>query len=1059
MSEQLDPQINVNYLRWFIRQYGENLDELDSTEIDYYIDEIEMLGDWEELFSVWVNPRNASSVKEVHSNSQLDYSEYFKTLSKTNLHTTTNNSFKSSRILRGLKNRMDTLEYLYNQGIEFILPVYFNTKRLAWRHGRFSPITLKTLKKGNYKRIRQKNVSASKRPPLYDFAVQTGAWKMPDRDPNKILIVIDIDDWRKISKRFISYLRKNPTYVMRTTRGYHFYYWTSRWFSKTKVGIGADWLAKGSIAVVTGEARYPIFEQPVADLPDEHADYIYGYIRDQREQLSEAEACERALGMRNTRYTAQRAFKAIGGERNYRINATLYAHRYLSYDALEEMALELAAKCDPPYPEQEARYIAKSIYRNRARFPRKENPVGAHKTGEWSDDKAYVRLSLCFPKASTTFTRHDYEAKLIELGWEPNKDNRIAAARQDIARALENGQIKLIGKISRNDTGRPRNLYQRVEEYRGDTQFMLPIKPTVRNIRLSLMCKLIPDDNLTEIICETMRHKLGVGTDRTINTYATLLTGSKLLGKPLIRRETQQPYISSSELNPRSRQVKEWPLKRGLYYMIHARAVHYRPSRYQKTRFYHNVMQNKQIVLEKQNKGGKGKGGRRSTNQHPSPLDKGSRAFTSHKPCNKTNIIAQTPPKLLLEHPQEIPDETRKAIDAVRKKRLSYIYGALDRPESDYCEISKEFFTTWSLPLRGVHPRIEDEHFPGKPAVLFYYCPNPQCSGKIHTAHYNDYQLPARCPHCDSYVGQAWVKRRNPPEEALIGYPVNYYTNTWQTLFDVMDFYWERRIGKHWNAPFMHPGYEFEVMFEEAQLVAWREYRKTLYTTEQVACEQCGDLIDVEVRKGRKPPQIAQCEACLNAAVQAANLPATAQNVLNPAPPESLKEAYQRLMTLFIDCFGTAPRKKFEIKQAIEEHGAERVELAIWVTHKRKDEVRWHFPYVKGVLENWAAQGHINQGDVEMGKQKRGMLFAESWQHNEADVALSAATPYIAYDRHIDRLDRQQAYFIMLAEEHYGAKMIIEAIAEALRYQVRDWLYIEAILERMKNKPRDDDLW
>jgi|GEM_PF-5681332 len=868
----------------------------------------------------------------------------------------------NASLSRNQQDKLDLANTLLSQGVAFFIPVNAGTKKRAWRGHGYKPIRAKTIEL----LLHQKKGKRYQ----YDLAIATGKWKMPERDQDKILIVFDVDNWEALSPRISGILDTNPTFTMKTQRGHHFYYWVPRWYQKSYNGLGCDWLGSHSMAVLTGSGRQVANNAPIATLSDADANTLQNYVKySYRSQKSlETRFPRHTTSIIADPWLADPDYIPHEGQRNKYLNFRLFCLRDESEHTLRKTALEIADRCVPPYPHNEALHVVKSHLRNRHKFtsiPKKHKELPSH---ERLKDPVCTRLALCVPDPEQPFTRRDYEAALVKHGWFPNADGHIAVARQDIDHLIAIGEIEHIGQEKNPIRGRPAKLYKRTYDYTIDRDLMLPLTPTKTNIRMSIFVYHITGE-WVEVIRDTMRRKLGLNSVRTISRYAKFLTDWRAWNfYPPLERQIQKPYISSWALNPKFKDVTEWPLPREEYYKLHQQFVIYRPTKYKRRPIQKSPenRSSKRQMLDWQ---------RRLPSWWKYPTESATTYALTHEPYYKGTEIAinlELPPPTPYSHnnPHKIMAEYH------REQRKRYQQG----------HITEETF----IKTAGSRPRYHD------------LTPPPNGT---------------------------------PPVE-------------------VMEWYWNLREASYpKNVNYRYTEHEFREMFTPEQLAEWQAYHETLYIDVDRPCPTCGKAIQQTVKKNQPVRRMTPCEDCLNAAIAATQLPAIAELLIQQSTPE---KATPRLLALYQQLFDKLPRSKREFGDAVQQFGAEWVEIAIYVTAKKGKSVRWPFPHIRGVLNNWQQQGFVNTTDRHDWFETKTDETRKHlpWCISEMQLISHRKNAFIAYHHHIGHLDRTQAYHVYQACRAYGDDIVKYAIKRAVLVNIRKWDYVHAIAKRLAKRYR-----
>lgn len=1009
--------------------------------------------------------------------------------------------------------------YLYEQGVQFMTPVRLNTKMLAHRGSENKPIKWETLQRLVYEfeQVRHQKRYA------HDLAVRTGNWHMPSRNYRQTIIVFDVDDYDQLPQRVQDILPKYETFVVQTSRGLHFYFWVNGRFGKSGSNpTVADWQGKGRIAVLTGADRRVLHWKPVAALPDEVAKILYKFATQppepppKRWSIAVAAGIEPFLGPK-----AGRAgdFHAVEGERNTRINGELYRMRFrMSDDELRTYALELAAKCSPPYPEKEALQVAASIIRHRRRLPlapKAATFLGNNVTREVKDAVDYqlsqltpyredfrrTRLAKYFPNAGDTFTRKEYESRLIADGWKPDKRGRVEVARLDIEYNLKSGVIEAVGKLPAGKKGGNRQiLYCRRGDYEGRLDHLLPGKVTHRQIRLSAMAAILPT-TFMEVVRGTICPYLGIKSESTITRYAALLSDAQRWGQPLIEKKVQPPLITTWALDPENELTKRvygWPIPRQKYYYLRSLFFSYRPSLYRVTPYYRWLLDNtartagntpsarksqptspanqrtlRDLLAELSSSRPASARLRGSTPSGQSPR---SASALPLEPCyngaKKTTtsstrgIVAHQAAAsgekgLFHEHERLCPACERHLIEEPearvcakcqkRRKKIEQDRYERNSPtpnvgREDYCLFCDQFFLSEAWPLTRVCPACEEIHFNKKAPTCPLYCPNPRCRHKIYVTHYENWQTPAQCPACKQAIAPSQWRLRPPVrEEKLPGYPINHYLNTFQTVFEVMDEYFDRPdISLR----------EFEAMFSPEELAAWHAYHDAKFKT--VHCKTCGDPVKV-LRTA--PDEVEKCGSCLIDEEMSQPLPDYVQEIVDGNKLPSLEHVKQTYRKLFKEL---PERTERDIEKAYPQYGGEWIELALHFTYRFKWRIRHLWPHTAGILKNWQKQGGVNLDwrDYLFIQRRGDRLRQRGWYGTvrEVEAVYLWENVFIAFDTHIAPLKPLVAHELQRALQKYGERPLRYAFAEAVRCRVRRWSYCRAILERLEREGGLDEL-
>lgn len=488
---------------------------------------------------------------------------------------------------------------IFNDGVSFMLPVRAGTKKLAWKKPKRKPIFLETINRILYEHTAHGNTRTYK----YDLAVVTGTWRMPDRSQDAVLVVLDVDNWDKLSTLapdVCEIIRKQPTFCIQTKRGIHFYYWMPAWAAKSQSIPGViDLQGRGRIAVVTGVDRNLCYNFYINQMAHEDVNTILRFFKKmQGPTYRERWSLAKVKGVLPPVPTYPPGYKAPLGSRNYFVNGQTYRQRFkLSDQELIDYAVDLAQnQCEPPYPVKEAEAVARSIIRNARRFA--DKPLVTTPTIEMEKGRhAVYRLAKYFPTVGERFTRADYEQALRADRWIGNKSGRIPITQRDLAYNVEHGFIKVVDKVRGPKGGNAALVYERISPCNLEMSFTLPIKQTAKAMRLGRMMWLLPDKEM-EVVRRTLARYLGVKKE-TISRYAKdLISIEKWLG-PLIVRTIQKPLIGTAELNPKVSTTTEWPIPNERYRQLHDEFVQYRPSLYKRQPFYHRIMRKNSLPKRK----------------------------------------------------------------------------------------------------------------------------------------------------------------------------------------------------------------------------------------------------------------------------------------------------------------------------------------------------------------------------------------------------------------------------------------------------------------------------
>lgn len=890
------------------------------------------------------------------------------------------------RVLRAVKPTLDALKPLYESGGQFFVVVKVNTKELAFKDNpQQPPVRWETL--GKWLNQRDKNGRRK-----YDLAIRTGKWRLPDRNPDEILIGFDSDVWLSLPETVKEILKAHPTFVDQTRRGFHFYFFVPKWFSKSGSNPGiADWLARGKIAVLTGSDRQVLHSRPVATLPEDEARVLYEYATT-REQTDET---------RSYRTIAQSLadFQAVQGERNHRLNGELFRLRHQSAEALKTIALQLAAQCTPPYPPKEALQIVQSILKNRHRFQNTHHrPPQEHKAG-FTGNVPYTRLGDCYPKAGMRFTRKEYEQKLIRRGWVGQKS--MGVARHDIDAALKMGEIEYIGKLpSGKQGGRPQHQYRRVRNYHGEVGMILPAKPTARLIRLSAMMDYLPDEP-RPVTRRALCHYLGVQDVGTISRYSNLLRDENLWGQPLIQKEVQPlalwdingffgPYTPGKRLS------------KAAFAFTLEQFVRYPPSQYQRLPYYHqSIFQHHFAALARRQ------------------AEHAQQKIAAEKQARLEQLLARSAPQdqwniknalQLIAQKQEKLGLRRSDGLAPKKAGIKGVVKTGLTPCDNVAILSKTLSATAEQGWQRVTQRLPEPEEPPPMVAIPPVIINKKDAAPIISP-----------PVVTGEIAPI-------PESDLPGYPINRYLGGGETLFEHMEDYYQRRDIPLWR---------FNEHFSPEEIAAWQRYY-----FKEVTCPDCHAVRRVHYTKD----PLACCEACRLQKAKATPLPADARTVL----AQYDTHRFDYLWELFAQTFHTHPRTQKEVRAAIETYGWQWVDFAIRVIGEKQD-IRYPWPAVVGTLKNWQQQGYINYDDQRhlMEQRVRQLVEATGREFSSALSYLHHDTVFHAYDRFVTYLTEDTAYLIAEAVRVYGEQAVRHAIEQAFKYNAHRWGYCQQILDRL----------
>lgn len=903
---------------------------------------------------------------------------------------------------RAIKPTLNALMPLYESGGQFFALVYLNTKTLVYNDPQEKPRQWKTIVQKSYvRRPRQTDGKRGKR--YYDWAVRTGKWQMPQRDPFWILATFEVDNWWTVPQHIKAILQRYPTFVNQTGRGFHFYFYVPKWFSKSGSNLnGVDWLARGKIAVLTGHDRQVLHSLPIAKLPEDEARILYDFA-------TTVETTEDSPH-RVTRYPDE--FEAFEGERNTRINGELYRLRRLSNDETTALALKLAAECSPPYPAKEALAIAKSINRYKDRFPLSGKPfIHPPDLPAYSGNTAYERLGMFVSKAGQPFTRRHYERYLHKTGaWALDKQGHIAAAYHDLKANLQSGEIIKIGvQRSGKRGGRPQHVYRRTRDFKGRPT--LPGKPTARLLRLGHLLQILPNE-LTAITRELLCARLGVKDVGTISRYARLLKDASRWGEPLIEKQEQPPEITTWALLP-AHLKKVGRLPRDLFYYLWDNFVRFRPSLYRRLPYYYEVTRQGLFPALQ------------------ASLERGLKNMVDQLRHHQQTAEHQRKADMLAKIATYSPNDQREAIKVfhlIEQKRQQDGLKRLATPSPIHLEIIAN-------PKRGYTP-----------------CDNVAILSKTPSPHDTTTSLrenerlmevekpPPEVPQWpfedadtdehDDLTHPHLHREADPlPEDQLPGYPINRYVVRTQTLFEWMDEYYTRED---------IPPRVFHTKFSPEEIAVWQAY-----TFKEVACRGCNQ---VEYIHPSDSPQV-MCDACLLEQAKSYPLPDTAKAVLARYQTNPV----EYLLKLFEATFGITPRTKKEVREAIDTYSWQWVEMAIRSTACNRL-VRYPWPTVMGTLRNWLKQGYINpHNQREVWEKRLEQQLAAQGQPLSARLYLVYHDSlYEAFDRYVDFLTDDIAYRLTAWEKMYGERAVRYAIAQADRYHVHHWKYCWQVLERLK---------
>lgn len=876
---------------------------------------------------------------------------------------------------------LNALMPLYTSGGQFLTLVKLNSKILVYHDPAEKPRFWETIQQQmQYRAPRKADGKRGER--KFDLAIRTGKWRLPDRNPDEILISFDVDQWPALEDYIKDILKKYPTFVLQTIRGVHFFYFVPKWFSKSGGNGVVDWLARGKIAVLTGSDRQVLHSRPVATLPEDEARVLYEYATT-REAVNET---------RSYRAIAQDLadFHAVQGERNTRINGELYRHRQLAPDELEALARQLAAQCTPPYPIKETLAVKNSIVKNRPRFPTAPKPTAKRESVPTSI--AYTRLGDIFPRIGMTFTRQQYEQRLLRRGWLARK--KLGVAYHDLRENLAQGEIEIVGQLpSGKQGGRPQHLYRRVREYRGKMNTLLPGAPTARQIRLSLMLAYLPDES-TPVTRDYLRVRLGLKDVGTISRYSQLLADPSRWGQALIHKQTQAPTISTWALTP-SALKESGRLPQGWFRWLWQEFVRYQPSHYQRTAYSHEVMAQRTYPAK--------------------PVEVGI-------PVVESPTVATLQSRLDKLLQESTPQERWAILNGLKirdAQRLAAQGQSLshkkDMGETTPCSNVAILLKTPAPPpdtgWQQTHQRLPQAENPPPEGV------QPPVQPPILADHEDKKSAPP-------------VQAVAPiPESELPGYPMNYYLGGGQALFDYIEACYLRKDMTLW---------EFQQRISAEAIAAWETYRFIA-----VVCSVCGQVSHIH------PTETApgMCAACQLAQAKQHPLPDEARTVL----AQYDTHRFDYLWDLFAQIFHTHPRTKKEVRIALETYGWQWVEFAIRAIGE-KQAIRYPWPAVVGTLKNWQQQGYINYDDLRRLHESRVRQLLSAWGYALSmwRDGVQRDSVFHAYDRFVDSLTEDTAYLIAEAVRVHGERAVRHAIAEAYEYRAHRWGYCEKILERLK---------
>jgi hypothetical protein len=1001
------------------------------------------------------------------------------------------------RFARHPSFKLKLAKFLYEQGVQFFVPVHLNTKRQAWyNHGRITPVRFETLEKLVYKKRKVKHTERR----AYDLAVRTGTRCMTDPYNSHVLIVLDVDNPKAFQENdtMDSILGLYPTFTVWTGKGFHYYYWVPRQCASnySKAGV-ADWLGRGKAAVLTGARRMPMGLMPITRLPKAIAEQIINYMLRKPKPTPPrwgitARINPKNVGDKQTETPAlpslhhlTEKFRPQLGSRNAEVSRMVFRHRHRFTSELEMIryAQKLAAQCSPPYPPKEAEYIARSIWRHRKRhgeglqgFVRLRGkyrlPREIATQAPYQGDFRYVRLAQAFPAQHAEFTRADYEAVLEKQGWQRDKRGHIEAARLDIDYALKRGDIVLAGKRpSGKKGGRPIQVYRRVKAYQGGQNFILPGKMTHKNLRQSMFLFLLTPEPM-EVARRTMARWLNLRSPASITRY-----GRELAASGLLNRKIQQPYLNTPYLNPRFHGVKEWPLPRALYYQLREFML-YRPTIYSLTPRYFELFklafphedypQSPEDVEALQEKRMAQLGRDIARKSIPVQAVKPRKSLGDKPPSDlaialserqynerqrrlererqaKARLEAEQalppPHEATCEHCQNVFSAQKDPFcpscaarrDASRARRLAIPETVGEPPYEDFCEKCHNFFDVERWPLTGICPACEAEHFPNSVTYRVIFCPN--CNHRSVMGEFNRWKPLQVCPHCESRVKRWLYLPKERANATLIGAPINEYLPEGLPLFQLMTEAF-RRFGKR----------KLYELYTPEQVAGWGDYYRQVHFVD-VPCAGCGQMVNVDERQQSEKQY---CPTCLTALTPP--IPKIALDLLHQ---EESRQNASTILFLIHKLYPKPDLDTSDVASWVSKYRFEWVETAVLVNSTKK---LYHpIPYLGKVLENWAKQDHINRSDREQAHAIRVRNTLQLYKipaDKEEKLVRKMGSIYHAYHFHIALLNRESALALTQAALRFGEESIYFAIEEAVKNRVRNWGYCVQILLRLEREKK-----
>lgn len=952
-------------------------------------------------------------------------------------------------------------EVFFGYGVQYFVPVWLNSKKMAWRAPeKLRPVTFDTVER----LVHQRHIDKRKSTLKYDLAIRTGVWKMPDRDRDRVLACFEVDNWEAVPEHLKDLVTAHPTLTVRTLRGFHFYYWVPKWYLKSGSNPGiADWQAKGRICVLTGADRYVLHQADIADLDEREAEALYNFASKPSQEKVQHQRWTpswRAGQPGGQPRTSLADFEAFEGERNHRVNATLYYHRNKSDAETLELAQQLAAQCDPPYPYKEARDVAKSINRHKHRFPQACTPDEA--TGEkavsvYHKDHHYTRLGMAYGRAGQRFTRSEYEAWLIEQGeWVRGRDGRIAVARDDIQHNLERGEIRVAGKCPSGPAGgRPALIYERMRDYQASTGHILPGKLTPKLMRVSAFLHLLTDQ-LTEVARKTMAAALGLESEATISQYAKELSeaGGKW-GLPLIERQRQTPYIGTWALNPRCKTTREmgWPLPKEKYQALADEFVQYRPSLYRRTANYkklvalgrglagniHLKRMKAKHQRDEQQQDEAGKNGLPTFFRGKTTLKKD---FTnsagdvyqrqSHSLGNLLEKEAERVSRLFsgVDKGENIESTNRSGLPSYiyddRTEKTSLRFASQDAKASHPkpCIYDEKIATTSGGYIHESQPQTATDASAGESASHAppgYIFPIPQEG------------MATSPPDIFTLFQPLVVPERQLPEEELPGYPVNHYIDSsGLTLFDNMNWLLKRDVSM------------FTSRYSVEQILAWCEYRPDgTYWRDRLLyrCGQCQQWDKKFNALSNALRNNSGCWSCLVERVGQAPQVEIEAVIHQNNQPKPLRALFEKL-------FSDLPRRRRkDIEEALAQFPPGWVELAIHAT-RLQPASRFPWKYTLGILTRWQELGLPGEKQMRAIAAARSRHIIGGSYEDQAAFIWSKASAYKVFDLLIKPLvmtpPDERAALTALVQE-YGEAEVKFAIEQAIKQGIYAMAYIVSI--------------